>query len=498
MCNSKLRWPRIVLASTLGVLLLTAAAAPTAAQIAPIPFYIGGFSGPADDGLFAALVNGQQLQVFLADNLDEVSGGGIVALDPDGGFNATINAAGIVNIVGQVTASSIKGTYTSDFGNGVFAGTPVAPKGDFLDVAGFYAGTVTGEVREGGVLVGSVFGDISILVGADGRALLILSLVASAFGQSEASAGAGVFQVPPSRSFSLTGEGFQIDGQFQNNAVTGSFTGSGDGFDLSGSFTATRLQSLPPPLLAVSSVLPTSRSVSSGDLATLFMSVINAGNPISDCAIAPVTDIPASFEFAGTDPATNMINGQPNAPFEVGNGGLATFVLSFQTAASFAPTFVTLAVACQEGAIFGDVPLLSAPLLAATNGPVADVIAVARTLTGNGIAELGSPGGISAFSTAAFNVGAEAEISATPVATEGTPVNLSICETDPAGACSSEILPSLTISPFSPGERSFAIFVTGQGVPFDFDPATRRVNLEFRDLATGNLVGSTGVAVSAQ
>jgi streptogramin lyase len=67
----------------------------------------------------------------------------------------------------------------------------------------------------------------------------------------------------------------------------------------------------PSPLVA--SVLPTSRSVQVGSVATVFASIINSGkSPLADCRIVPSTFVNGFFSYQTTNPATNALIGSPN------------------------------------------------------------------------------------------------------------------------------------------------------------------------------------------
>jgi hypothetical protein len=128
---------------------------------------------------------------------------------------------------------------------------------------------------------------------------------------------------------------------------------------------------------------------------------------------------------------------------------------------------------------------------------VPDVVALAATVTNNGI--LGIPGtsGSGAFAVATVNVGASGSITATPTAPSSLPLTLSICQTDPtSGQCISAIGPSVTTTINANATPTFAIFGTASGA-ITFAPGTSRISVQFSD--SGGIVrGSTSVAVQTQ
>ena len=93
---------------------------------------------------------------------------------------------------------------------------------------------------------------------------------------------------------------------------------------------------IPDDTLLVSSVLPSSRSVQVGTPATAFATMINAGqSTATSCSVAPTTNIPATFLYQTTDPATNQIIGTPNTAINVGGGASAEFCPGFYTDCGF-------------------------------------------------------------------------------------------------------------------------------------------------------------------
>ena len=141
---------------------------------------------------------------------------------------------------------------------------------------------------------------------------------------------------------------------------------------------------------------------------------------------------------------------------------------------------------------------LNTLFLSASSTPVPDIVALAVTLSNDGIMNVPGTNGAGAFAVATVNVGATETITAS--ADTGAailPVNVFLCETNPAtGQCISAIGPTVTTAINANATPTFGIFVQGNGtVPFD--PAANRIFVRFKD---GDNVtrGSTSVAVRTQ
>jgi len=254
---------------------------------------------------------------------------------------------------------------------------------------------------------------------------------------------------------------------------------------------------IPDDTLLVSSVLPSSRSVQVGTPATAFATMINAGqSTATSCSVVPITNIPATFLYQTTNPATNQIIGTPNTPINVAGGAAQSFVLAFTPTASFPPTDVQLSFDCTNS---NPAPVnsgLNTLLFSASATPVPDIVALAAA--NGGIVDVPGATGTGVFAVATVNVGASANIIAS--ADTGAailPVNIFLCETNPVtGQCISGIGPSVSTTINAGATPTFGIFVQGNGnVPFD--PAGNRIFVRFKD--GGNVTrGSTSVAVRTQ
>jgi virginiamycin B lyase len=248
-----------------------------------------------------------------------------------------------------------------------------------------------------------------------------------------------------------------------------------------------------------SAVLPSSRSVQTGNTATAFATIINSGSTAaSGCAIVPVTPVPASFVYQTTNPATNALTGSPNTPASIAAGASQSFVIAFTANAPFVPTNVVLGFDCSGVNAAPSNTGLNTLLLSASATPVPDVVALAATAQNDGILHITGTTGSNAFAVATVNVGASASITATASTGAATlPLAISLCQTNPtSGQCISSVGPSVTTTINANATPTFAIFATASGtVPFV--PQTNRIFVEFSD-ANGTVRGSTSVAVQTQ
>jgi hypothetical protein len=253
------------------------------------------------------------------------------------------------------------------------------------------------------------------------------------------------------------------------------------------------------PIAITAAVLPGSRSVPLGTAATAFATVIASGTgTATQCGIAAPTSIPASFEFRTTDPATNAVTGGPNVPATIPSGRAQTFMFAITPSAVLATSAVELTFECANTPPAPIIQGVNTFLLSADTGAVADIIALAATMTGDGIVNIPGAAGTGAFAVATANVGGVGGPITVSADTGDAilPVSLAVCSTDAAGMCL--FPPSATVTvPINPTETpTFAVFVTGsETVPFD--PSANRVFVRFVD--AGDVTrGATSVAVRTQ
>jgi Tol biopolymer transport system component len=250
------------------------------------------------------------------------------------------------------------------------------------------------------------------------------------------------------------------------------------------------------PAALFAAVLPASRSVQVGQPATAFATMINASAvPGIACGIVPVDFVPASFSYVTTDPRTNVVNGTLNTPVDIAAGASQSFVFAFTPTQAFAPMDVRLNFSCSNSAPASIVVGLNTLLLSASDTPVPDVVALAATLSGDGIANVGGAPPRGVFAVASVNVGGGGQVAVSAdTGAAVLPLQVTLCQSNPLDAqCVTPIGPAVTTTIGAGATPTFSIFLAATGtVPFD--PANNRVFVRFKD-AGGVTRGSTSVAV---
>jgi hypothetical protein len=254
-----------------------------------------------------------------------------------------------------------------------------------------------------------------------------------------------------------------------------------------------------PVVPMAAAILPSSRSVQVGAIATVFATVINDGaTTASGVSVAPATSIPGSFTYQTTDPATNQPTGTPNSSVDIAPGAAQTFVLSFAPSAPISATDVSFNFAGSNTVPVTPIAGVNTLLLSASPAPVPDIVALAATPSGDLITNIPGPTGTGAFSVASVNVGATASITATAdTGGAALPLSVFLCQTNPMTAqCLAPPASSVTTTIDAGGTPTFSVFVVGSGsVPFN--PATNRIFVRFKD-AGQTTRGSTSTAVRTQ
>ncbi len=259
----------------------------------------------------------------------------------------------------------------------------------------------------------------------------------------------------------------------------------------------------PPPndMALFASALPLMRSVEfQQSTATFFVTMIVTGTGVATgCRISPSTPIAANFLFQTTDAGNNLV-GFPDIPENIAGGAAQTFLLAFEPTASFPATEVQLEFVCNGAGPAGVISGVNTVIVSSTGGP--DIVALALTLSNDGIVNILGANGAGAFAVATVNLGTGGNITASAntggllSAAFGTqavlPISIGLCRTDAQGQCATQIQSSVT-QQIDPNETpTFAVFVTGQGV-VPFDPANNRIFVLFSEGTT--LRGATSVAV---
>ena len=252
-----------------------------------------------------------------------------------------------------------------------------------------------------------------------------------------------------------------------------------------------------PPVAAI---LPSSRSVQVGTPATAFATMINMGSGMATgCGMVPPANMPGTFMYQTTDPATNQPTGTPNTPANMPMGGSQTFMFAFTPAAPMDPTDMSLSFGCTNTDPTVVHPGVNTMLISASSTPVMDMVALATTLGHDGIVNVPGVTGTGVFAVATVNMGIGGMVTASAdTGSAGMPVTLFMCQTNPVtGLCfSPPVKDPVTAQVDAGATPTFAIFVAGGGM-VPFDPAANRVFVRFRD-GGGIIRGMTSVAVRTQ
>jgi len=244
----------------------------------------------------------------------------------------------------------------------------------------------------------------------------------------------------------------------------------------------------------VAAVLPSSRSAQVGQSVTAFATLINTSSTTgTNCSIAPLDPLPAGYEFYVTQPGTNEIVGAANTTVNIPANSPQSFVVQLTPTQEIAPREVQLRFGCDNLGSAAIVDGLTTLLFSASSLPAADLIALAATVSNDGVVRTNSTGA-GAFSVASVNLGAAAALTASVRGTNPTvPLALSICPTDSSGNCLQAAADTATLTVAANATPTFSVFVqTAELIPFD--PANTRVQVTFTD-SGGVVRGATSVAV---
>jgi hypothetical protein len=469
--------------------------------------YFGFFGARGVFGIFVRSNQTATMAFFNRDNSRGFLQEG-VGVNADGSF-AFVSEIGDM-ISGTLAADAVTGIVENAGLSESFQGSKAPADGFLTGADGLYTGPISGDVSRGTEDAGDVTGRMVAIVAADGQGFAYLDLTITTMNGSANGPLAGPITISSLGGISDSGFSGTLDtatltasGEFER-AFTASLNVPPVVFSLT--FSLTRIEGSPPlpssTVVLVASVLPTSRSVQPFSNATAFATLINAGNALAmGCKIELMNTLPAIFSFQTTNRLTNAITGTADTPVDIPAGELQTFVISLLPLTPFNPTDVHFRFVCINGDPAAEFSGVNTLLLSAATTPVPDVIALAATTSGDGTVHLPGATGSAAFSVATANVGAAGEIRV--LADTGSltlPVNLAICEIDPATAvCINPTVP--TLSPVvttvtSGATAAFAVIVTGLDT-VGFDPANNRIVVKFLD-TSGVVRGSTSVAVRTQ
>jgi streptogramin lyase len=256
---------------------------------------------------------------------------------------------------------------------------------------------------------------------------------------------------------------------------------------------------MPPPGPQVASVLPTSRSVQVGRVATVFANIINSSNSaLANCRIAPKTSVNGSFSYQTTDPATNALTGSPNTPVPISAGGHQTYVIGILASAPYPSTNVQFTFICDGVGPAAPIVGVNTLLLTFDANPVPDVIAVGLTPSNDGFAHTGGNSGAGLFVIASDNIGLTGSLTARArLSNASLPITATVCQTDPhTAACLATASATVTSTINTNQTSTWAVFLAASGA-VNADPANNRVFFEFVD-SGGTVRGSTSTAVTTQ
>jgi len=259
---------------------------------------------------------------------------------------------------------------------------------------------------------------------------------------------------------------------------------------------ADNASSMPEPLegspTLFAAVLPLARSTELGEPATAFATIINAGEEIAEgCAFAPLKPLPTTFSYIARNDATAIAN----QPVTIDSGRATNFVFRFDASAEIDER-IDFRFDCANTEPAPLVPPINSFNLQVGAERTADVVALAAAGV-DGVARLDPNNRVGAFAVASVNVGIGDWISAVPVASDGLPLVLGICATNPITAqCLGSGLPESDATVFvETGDvPTFSVFIQS-ALPVGLDPVANRVFVEFWD-SKGVVRGSTSVAVT--
>ena len=253
------------------------------------------------------------------------------------------------------------------------------------------------------------------------------------------------------------------------------------------------------PTNLLAAVLPASRSAVVNGTATAFATIINSGAATAPgCSIALATGQPVTFHYQTTDPKTNAVTGKIDTPVDIPAGAAQSFVIALTPTAAIAPTDVPFTFTCANTAPAPVNVGLNTLLFSASATQPPDVVALAATVTNDGVLHIPGNNGTGAFSVATVNVGVAATITASAnTGSAKLPVALTICQTNPSnGQCLAPPAATVTASIAANATPTFSIFGAASNA-IAFDPANSRIFVNFAE-GNGTVRGATSVAVTTQ
>jgi hypothetical protein len=231
--------------------------------------------------------------------------------------------------------------------------------------------------------------------------------------------------------------------------------------------------------------------------ATAFATIINAGTATaSGCSVSLPAVVSATFAYQTTNPSTNVATGSQNTPVSLAPGASQSFVFAVKPTAAFTQTDIPLIFSCASGEAVASITGVNTFLLTASTQPTPDIVALAATMSNDGIVRsAGAVGG--AFSVATVNVGVAGDVVASvDTGSASVSASFTICQTDAGANCLQTAATSVATSFAANQTGTFSVFVKANGADIPLDPAKTRVFVRFRSPG-GASFGATSVAIMA-
>lgn len=255
----------------------------------------------------------------------------------------------------------------------------------------------------------------------------------------------------------------------------------------------------PPGLTMRSALLPYSRTVATGSPATAFVSIANpasTGSTAENCGLELHGAALGQFSARPTDPVTNEPVGAVGERVDIPAGEIRTFIVSLRRGSNESHSDLRIDTVCSNRAPAPSIAGVNTFRFTSTSLSLPDVVALAATTSNNGLVELPTGGGASAFSVASINLRSFGTVVVTPEAASGIASleTLEICRTNAeSGACETARAASQSLLLGTDETATFAVFLRSND-DIANDPARNRVFVHFRTPA-GQSVGATSVAV---
>ncbi len=250
----------------------------------------------------------------------------------------------------------------------------------------------------------------------------------------------------------------------------------------------------------LAAVLPNARSVQTAQTATAYAVILNTGTQTANnCRLTLGPGFNGAFSFQQADSQNNLI-GALNAPADIPPGGQQNFVFAVRPDTAFAPKPLDLDFVC-DNAVAPRTKSVNSFTLGASDTPVADILPIVRTLSGDGIVRVGGQDFIQLYAASAINIGASGPITVRPVFSAfSNAAGMAVCQSDPAtgqcldgGSLLDRPQSSITL-PIGSSAVTFTVLVKAGSTAFW--PEFARVGLEFVD-SSGVVRASTSVALTA-